>query len=194
MIIYGTKETLKTYGLKLPDQISNPVVHQTIVGAQKQQSGDCLYEWGAKIFQFESLKCLQLCNFASKFTIVIADVDDKEINQIAEIIIGFLNDIYADNPKIIKLINRYAADNTVTYFDKLTNRSIITSMNHFQTYYMENGDRFYDFAEGNLIRTRVLNKEVNYNYLMGMTVNGKKTYIYPAEKFAELLKARYSNV
>jgi len=27
---------------------------------------------------------------------------------------------------------------------------------------------------------------------MGMTIDGKKTYIYLAEKFAELLKARYS--
>lgn len=42
----------------------------------------------------------------------------------------------------------------------------------------------YGTAEGNLIRTRALNKKVNCDYLMGMMIGGKKTYIYPAEKFA----------
>ncbi|MEO5288797.1 hypothetical protein [Limosilactobacillus allomucosae] len=63
------------------------------------------------------------------------------------------------------------------FFDKLTDRVTISSMNHFQAYFMDDGDRFYDFAEGNLIRMRALNKKVNCDYLMGMTINGKKNYI-----------------
>ena len=59
-----------------------------------------------------------------------------------------------------KLIDHYLADNTIMFFDKLTDRVTISSMNHFQVYFMDDGDRFYDFAEGNLIRTRALNKKV----------------------------------
>lgn len=191
MIIYGTKKTLDIYRLKLPDQFANPLMKQLITDTRKRQAGDPLYEWGAKVFQFEYLKCLQLCNFTSKFTIVIADVKEKQIDQLTEIIFGYLNDIYSGDQEMLKLIDRYAAENTVTYFDKLTDRSIISSMNYFQTSYMEDGDRFYDFVDGNLLRTRPLNKEINWNYLAGLKVHGKKTYDYPAERFAQLLKNRY---
>ena len=192
MIIYGTKETRKVYHMPLPDQIVSPLLRQTIANTKQKEAGDRLFEWGAKVFYFEGSRCLQLCNFASKFTIVMALVTDDMIKRLPEYIFEYLYDVYAGDPQMKKLIDRYLADNTIMFFDKLTDRVTISSMNHFQVYFMDDGDRFYDFAEGNLIRTRALNKKVNCDYLMGMTIDGKKTYIYLAEKFAELLKARYS--
>lgn len=192
MIIYGTKETRKVYHMPLPDQIVSPLLRQTIANTKQKEAGDRLFEWGAKVFYFEGSRCLQLCNFASKFTIVMALVTDDMIKRLPEYIFEYLYDVYAGDPQTKKLIDHYLADNTIMFFDKLTDRVTISSMNYFQVYFKDDGDRFYDFAEGNLIRMRALNKKVNCDYLMGMTIDGKKTYIYLAEKFAELLKARYS--
>ena len=190
MIIYGTKQTLADFQLKLPHQMT--AQSRQLIGRLKaKQGGDSLHEWGAKVFYFEYLRSIQLCNFASKFTLVIVGVTDAQIAQIAEIIFGYLDDIYADDPEMLKLIDRYAEDNQVTYFDKMTNRSIMATMNNFQTNYLLDGDRIYDFTEGNKIRTRVLNKEINRNHLVTIKTGKKKDYVFPAEQFKKLLKARY---
>jgi hypothetical protein len=166
MIIYGTKETRKVYHMPLPDQIVSPLLRLAIANTKQKEAGDRLFEWGAKVFYFEGSRCLQLCNFASKFTIVMALVTDDMIKRLPEYIFEYLYDVYAGDPQMKKLIDRYLADNTIMFFDKLTDRVTISSMNHFQVYFMDDGDRFYDFAEGNLIRTRALNKKVNCDYLM----------------------------
>jgi len=38
-----------------------------------------------------------------------------------------------------------------------------------------------------------INKEVNWNYLVTQTVNEKKNYIYPAERFREIILERYKD-
>ena len=68
MIIYATKQTRERYNLPKIENMPNDlkIFNQTII---EKESGNELLEWGAKLFYFDSKKCLQLVNFASKFTL-----------------------------------------------------------------------------------------------------------------------------
>ncbi len=73
MIIYGTKQTLERYKLKLPQEILDEKDDsaQTVL---QNESGDKLQEWGAKLFYFEGRKYIQVVNFDSKFTLFLIDI------------------------------------------------------------------------------------------------------------------------
>lgn len=73
MIIYATKKTLERYNLKLPSQL-NPSLRMLTESAIRAESGDGLLEWGAKLFYFDRRKCIQITNFASKFTLFLCDI------------------------------------------------------------------------------------------------------------------------
>ena len=73
------------------------------------------------------------------------------------------------------------------------NKSIISSLNHNQSYYAWDGELFYDYMENGILQTMKLNKEVNWSYLVTQTVHGKKNYIYPAERFRVIILERYKD-
>lgn len=73
----------------------------------------------------------------------------------------------------------------------MTDRSIISSMNHFQLQYLEDGYRLSDFIKNNVLHTKKLNHEINKKYIRTEKVNGETLYFFSAEKFAELIKERY---
>lgn len=193
MIIYGTKETRKVCKLPTPELASNYLLKELISESRERYAGDQLFEWGAKSFYFERTLCLELCNFASRFTILMVAVTDEMVKHLPEYILTYLNKVYEDDQEMLKLLELYADDNAFTYFDKLTNRSVIGSMNHFQNYYLDGGDRLYEFAKGRTIQTVELAKKYNLHYIIGLKVDGKKSYLYPGEVFAKLLKERYQD-
>lgn len=70
--------------------------------------------------------------------------------------------------------------------------SIIASLNHNQFKYADDGYRFYEYINKNVLNSVKINKDFNWNYLTtNKNINGKKEYIYPAEYFRELLINRY---
>jgi len=73
MIIYATKLTFERYKLKLPAELTPPIdrIAQAVI---EKESGDKLLEWGAKLFYFDKRKCIQVVNFASKFTLFLIDM------------------------------------------------------------------------------------------------------------------------
>lgn len=192
MIFYATKQTMERYKLKAPEEFSDPVMRGIVQTVYERERGDCLLEWGAKLFYFDRRKCIQLCNFASKFTVVLVDIKAGDRGYIGNFVAQYMMDIYSKDRKMTALLERFFQEHPMVCFAKLTDRKIIAALNHFQTGFLEDGDRLYDYFEGNTLQTRRLNRDINWERTMAERVDGKEQYLCPAEKFATLLKQRYA--
>ena len=75
-------------------------------------------------------------------------------------------------------------------FDKITDRSIIASMNAVQTRWAWDGYRFYDYIQDGILHTRRINREVN-EMPVTRKVNGKEEWFVPYELFSQTIKKRF---
>ena len=190
MILYATKKTIKELNIPMPNELStfNNIMANKVI---EEQTGDELLEWGLKLFYFDGRKCVQAINFASKLTLFLFDIKNEEIQWIANGIAIYLNELYSKDKNMLKLLEKLYADYPTCTFEKLTNKSIIASLNHNQFQHADDGYRFYDYIDKNILNTIKINKDFNWNNLTTKTINGKKEYIFPAEYFRELLIERY---
>ena len=191
MIIYATKQTIDRYGIKLPENFQDPIMRQIALDVYNGEKDNCLLEWGAKLFYFDRHKCIQICNFASKLTIVLVDIKKSDLKDVGDLVARYLMDIYSDNKKIIALLERFFKEHPLMCFAKLTDHRIISTMNRFQSIYLEDGYRLYDFIENGIIKTINLNREINCGYMVTDKIDGKTEYYYPVERFEELLVKYY---
>lgn len=191
MIIYATKQTIERYKLKMPHEFADPVMRPLVQAVYEKEQGDLLLEWGAKLFYFDRRKCIQVCNFASKFTLVLVDIKMADLESVGDAIAQYMMDIYSEDRVMTSLLERFFEESPFVCFSKLTNRSILTTMNRFQTYYLQDGYRLYEYIENNILQTRKLNRFLNTNYPGSEKVNGKTEYFFPIEKLKNLLKERY---
>ena len=187
MIIYATKQTVDRYGIKMPENLQDPFMRQMTLAVYNREKDDRLLEWGAKLFYFDHRKCIQVCNFASKFTIVLVDIKKADLEIVGDLVAKYLLDIYSDNKRMTALLNRHFKEHPLVCFAKLTDRKTISTMNRFQSVYLEDGYRLYDFIENGILKTIILNREINREYLVTDKIDGKTEYFYPAERFEELL-------
>ena len=81
----------------------------------------------------------------------------------------------------------------IVCFDKLTDKSAISTLNRTQSDFAFDGYRFYDYIENGILKTRQINEEVNTTWLVTQKIDGKTTYFYPKERFRDLLRERYGN-
>ena len=190
MILYATKQTIKKLNIPMPNELSafNNIMANKVI---EEQAGDELLEWGLKLFYFDGRKCVQAVNFASKLTLFLFDIKNEEIQWIANGIAIYLNELYNKNKNMLNLLEKLYADYPTCAFEKLTNKSIISSLNHNQFQYADDGYRFYEYIDKNILNTIKINKDFNWNNLTTKNINGKKEYIYPAEYFRDLLIKRY---
>ena len=191
MIIYATKQTVDRYGLKMPDNFQDQVMRQIVLNVYNNEKDNRLLEWGAKLFYFDRRKCIQICNFASKLTLVLVDIKKAELEGVGDLVARYLLNIYSDNKKMTSLLERFFKEHPLVCFAKLTDRKIISTMNQFQIIYLEDGYRLYDFIENGILKTITLNRKINKNYLVTDIIDGKKEYFHPAERFEELLTNYY---
>lgn len=190
MIIYLTKETRERMNIPLTSEMRTDMK----LFAEKvieKESGDKLQEWGAKLFYFDRRKCLQIVNFASKFTLILIDIKVKEIGDIPNIMAMYMFDIYKNDFVTTKLLERFFKENPFAAFSALKDKSIIATLNHTQSGYLEDGYRLYDFIENNVMQSKKFNYKINFDWLFTSKSDGKKEYFKSGEKFAELLKKRY---
>lgn len=178
--------------MKMPEEFTDPTMGPLARAVYQQEQGDRLLEWGAKLFYFDRRKCVQVCNFASKFTVVLVDFKKADMEYAGNAVAHYMMDIYDQDKEMVALLNRFFRDYPLVCFGRLTDRKTIASLNQFQTRFLEDGYRLYDYIEGNILHTRKLNRDINTDYLMTEKVNGKTQYFLPAEKFATLLKERYA--
>lgn len=190
MILYATKQTIEELDIPMPNELStfNRIMANKIID---EQTNDSLLEWGLKYFDFDGRKCVQVVNFASKLGIFLFDIKNDEIQWIANGIAIYLKDIYSKDFEMQKLLDKFFGEYPACVFSKLTNRSIIASLNHNQSIYADDGYRFYKYIQDNVLNSKRINKDFNWKNLTTVMINEKKDYEYPAEIFRKLLIDRY---
>ena len=190
MIIYVTKKTAERYGIGLRGHA--PSYAKEIADAVIQrETGDALLEWGAKLFYFDRRKCLEVANFASKFTLFLIDIKVNDLVNIGNLMAHYMFDIYKDDSEMIGSLERYFKDNPFFIFSKLTDKGSIAHLNHTLSDFAWDGHRLADYIENNILQSMKFNKYFNTEWPVARTIDGKKEYVFPAETFAVLLKERY---
>lgn len=190
MIIYATKQTFERYKLKLPSELmpSTRLIAQSVI---EKEDGDRLLEWGAKIFYLDKRKCIQVVNFASKFTLFLFDIKVDDIENIGDMIAHYLLELYIDDLEMIKALKKMFEENHVTCIAKLTDKSAIATLNSTQMRYVGNGEYFYEFIQNGVLHSLEINHDVNFKWLFTMKIKGKTEYFYAGEKFREIMLDRY---
>lgn len=190
MIFYATKETVERLKIKTYDKLSDysKQIAQNVI---TNQSGDDLLEWGMKLFYFDRRKCLQVMNFASKFTIFIFDIKVNDMDSIPNIVANYLIELYKDDETLIKLLQGLFEHYSLCTYSKLTNRSIISSLNHNQFEFAIDGYIFYEYINNGILNTIQINKDVNFDYFVTQKRSGKIVYFLPGDRFRELIIERY---
>lgn len=192
MIFYVTKQTFERYKLKMPEDLSFPM-NEVAKATIARESGNKLLEWGGKLFYFDRRKCIQFVNFASKLTIFVFDIKMDDLPMVGNYIANYLMDIYGNDKKMIKFLERLFEEHSACCFSKLTDKSAISTLNRTQWTFADDGYRFYDYIENGILNTREINKRVNTDWLFTQKINGKTDYFYAADKFKELLTEMYEN-
>ena len=190
MIMYVTKETFERYKLKPPEDLKPPLdeLARTVI---EKEAGDRLCEWGGKLFYFDRRKCIQIVNFASKFTLFLVDVKLSDLPKIGDYIAEYIFDIYSADKEMLSALGRMFEEHRYMCFSKLTDKSIISTLNSTQSRFAEDGYRFYDFISDGILHTKDINRKINCDWLFTMTINKKTDYFYACEKFRELVLERY---
>ena len=190
MIMYVTKETFERYKLKPPEDLKPPLdeLARTVI---EKEAGDRLCEWGGKLFYFDRRKCIQIVNFASKFTLFLVDVKLSDLPKIGDYIAEYIFDIYSADKEMLSALGRMFEEHRYMCFSKLTDKSIISTLNSTQSRFAEDGYRFYEFISDGILHTKEINRNVNSNWLFAMKINKKNDYFYACEKFRELVLDRY---
>ncbi|MFV0363825.1 MAG: DUF6933 domain-containing protein [Suipraeoptans sp.] len=193
MIIYATKQTFERYNLKLPSELSPPLnlIAQSVI---EQESGDKLLEWGAKLFYFDKRKCIQVVNFATKFTLFLVDVKVADLENIGNMMAYYLLELYKNDSKMVYALKKMFDENPHVCFSKISDKSAIATLNYTQKYFLDDGDRFYEFICKGILKTMEINKQVNFNWLFTMKSAGKTDYFYAGEKFREHILDKYNKV
>ena len=189
MILYVTKKTKERLNIPMINELSeNNRKIATIV--YDNEKNNQLLEWGIKIFYMDRKKCLQAVNFASKLTIYLFDIHNDSIEYIGDAIANYILNIYEENKEVTKLLKKLFNDHPICVFSNLTDKSIISTLNYNERCYVETY-RFYDYIENNTLKTIKINKDVNFDNLLTIKINGKREYIVPGEYFRELLTNYY---
>ena len=190
MIIYVTKETSDKYKLKLPKDLKPPLDELARAVIEKE-AGDRLCEWGGKLFYFDRRKCIQIVNFASKFTLFLVDFKLSDLPNIGDYIAEYIFDIYSEDKEMLSALKRMFEEHRYVCFSKLTDKSAIATLNSTQSRFAEDGYRFYEFLSDGILRTKDINRNVNSSWLFTITINKKTDYFYSRDKFRELILDRY---
>lgn len=190
MIIYVTKQTRERYKLKMPQELSPPKDFYTKMLVLKE-SGDEILEWGCKLFYFDGRKCVQLVNFASKFTVFLCDIKVADMNTLGDRLANYLLEMFKDDILMYHCIEKMLEESPLFCFDKLANKSIVSTLNKNQLDFAWDGYRFYDYIDNGILKTLQINHDVNFDWLVTKEINGKKEYVFPGELFRKLMIQRY---
>lgn len=191
MILYATKQTMERFKLKLPEEMSDPAVGAFVRDIINDEQGDNLLEWGAKLFYFDRRKCIQVANFASRLTFFLVDIKLDDLSGVGNLIAEYMLDLYSDSREMQTLLKRLFDEHPLVAFSNLTDKSVITTLNRTQRVYLEDGYALYRYISDGILHTRKINRDVNRDWYFTRKENGKVIYFSSAERFEELLRARF---
>ena len=186
MIIYTTKETRERLKLKMPNEL-NPPLSEFVKEVINKESGNPMLEWGAKLFYFDRRKYLQVVHFASKLTLFLIDIKVKDIEKIGDMIAFYLFELYKDKPNVIKKLEKFIASSPFICFDKITNKSIISTLNHTESNFAFYGNRFYQYIKNNILHSKQINYDVNFDFIFSSSLDKSDMYFHSGERFEKLL-------
>lgn len=189
MIIYATKKMLDRYKLNTPDEMISEIspLAKKLREIEKDNS---LYEWGCKLFYFDGKKCLELMHFETKFVVFLINYKVGNIDNTMNDVFNYIFDMYSSDKEMVKALKKYVKSSTVFIFDKITNRSIISSLNHVQSDWAWGGSRFYNYIKDGILHTKKINRDVN-DFITTIKINNKSKYIVPYEYFAKVMKEKF---
>ena len=190
MIYYATQQTLERYKLNTPENFQSETGDIVRMIANKER-GNRLYEWGCKLFYFDRRKCLQVVHFASKLTIFLIDIKMDDIVYATNAVAQYIFDIYDGDKMMKRALERYFKSSPIVVFDKITDRSIIATLNKTQSDWAEDGYSFYEFIINGILQTKEINRKINRDWIFTRKVNGKTEYIRSAEEFEKLIKENF---
>lgn len=191
MILYATTQTIQRYKLKMPDELS-PEMSSLALAIIERDAGSMLREWGMKLFYFDDRKCLQAVNFASKFTLFLFDIKVADLENLGLLMAQYILDLYAEDAEMTKCLIRMFEQDQFVAFAPLKNRNMIATLNHTQSDYAFDGERFWDYIENGTLHTRRINRDINFNYFFTYKAIGMKDYYFPAKLFRALVVKKYS--
>ena len=189
MIYYATKETLQRYKLKTPEQFESemaPFVRAVV----NRERGNRLFEWGCKLFYFDRRKCLQIMHFETKLVIFLVDLKVKDLECVGDAVAHYLLDLYTGDSGMEQALKNYFAAAPLVCFDRITDKSIIASLNGVQSRWAWDGYRFYDYIKDGILHTRKINREVN-EMPQTRKINGKEECLYPYDLFEQTIKKHF---
>lgn len=189
MIIYLTKQTVDRYGINMPEKLDEAKKIETLSLIEASQDKP-LFVWGGKLFYLGGKKCLQLVNFASKLSIFMFFVNKSEISSLDLKVLNYLYNLYEQDDQMLKLLDLYRKDLKGLAFGPLKDKRVIATLNKNQREVVDFGI-IDEFVEDGMIDSTALNRFQNLTLASDM-INGKRDYIYPLERFEELLKEYYS--
>ena len=189
MILYVTKKTKERLNIPMIDELSDISKNYASIVLNNEENTELL-KWGIKIFYMDRRKCLQAVNFASKLTIYLFNIHNDNIEYIGDAIANYMYHIYDNDEKMTNLLDRLFDEHPLCVFSNLTDKTAISTLNYNERCYVETY-RFYDYIENNTLKTIEINKDVNFDNLLTVKINGKKEYIVPGEYFKELLTNYY---
>lgn len=192
MIIYLTKQTKERYALNYAAEMNSPL-HKTAMEVFSKEQGNGLLEWGAKLFYFDRKKCIQVMNFASNFTMILIDVKKAQIQNLGSYMANDIMSIYKDDKPMMNALEKMFSQFPLCIFDKLSDKTVISTLNYTQQVFLEDGYRLYDYIKDGVLNTLDINKELNYSWLLtqkkiketGEFVSGKLFRKYVIEKYGE---------
>lgn len=189
MIFYATKETMLRYKLKTPEEMDQSMLPLAQEILQKER-GTRIYEWGCKLFYFDRRKCLQVMHFETKLVIYLMDFKMADLEYAGDAVAHYLMDMYAADRDMCRALKAFFVSAPIVIFDRITDRSMITSMNGMLNRWAFDGYRFYDYISDGILHTKQINRDVN-EIPVTVTVDGKKEWIVPYEYFAQTIKKRF---
>lgn len=190
MIYYATRETMQRFNLKTPEKM-HPSISIWAQAVKQKEAGQRIYEWGCKAFDFDGRDCLQIMHFETKLVIYLIDWKPDEIEHAANAVAEYLLDMYKNDKQMQDALKRFFRSAFYVAFDRITDRSMITSMNSVLNRWAMDGYRFYDYIENGTLYTKKINRDVN-DFPATITKDGKKEWIIPYEYFAQIIKSRFS--
>ena len=189
MILYVTKKTKERLNIPMIDELSDISKNYASIVLNNEENTELL-KWGIKIFYMDRRKCLQAVNFASKLTIYLFNIHNDNIEYIGDAIANYMYHIYDNDEKMTNLLDRLFDEHPLCVFSNLTDKAAISTLSYNERCYVETY-RFYDYIENNILKTIEINKDVNFDNLLTVKINGKREYIVPGEYFKELLTNYY---
>jgi hypothetical protein len=192
MIIYATKLTFERYNIA-PARESETYIGQLSEAVIEKEGGNRMLEWGAKLFYFDKRKSIEIVHFASKLTIFLVDIKRKDLEDLGKYIDYHVFKLYENDEQMTKALDRMFGSSPGFCLDRLTDRSIIATLNTTLSSFAMDGYRFYDFIRNGVLHSVEINRIMNFDWMLTMKNDGKTEYFMPGEKFRQLVLAEYGD-